>query len=111
MIDFNEQISIFAFFSDSAHYNDQDDEEKAKSVEEKLLSSPENDEVQEIPYPKRVFLILGTEFCERFNYYGMRSILTVFFSKKYGHLKCNNSFFTKMVSYVFSSRFGTLYEE
>lgn len=25
------------------------------------------------PYPKRVFFIIGTELCERFNYYGMIS--------------------------------------
>jgi hypothetical protein len=26
-----------------------------------------------LPYPKSVFLIIATEFCERFSYYGMRS--------------------------------------
>lgn len=26
---------------------------------------------QKCPYPKRIFLILGDEFCERFTYYGM----------------------------------------
>lgn len=35
--------------------------------------SAENGQAKELPYPKRVFLILGTEFCERFNFYGMRS--------------------------------------
>ena len=28
---------------------------------------------EKIPYPKSVFLIIATEFCERFSYYGMRS--------------------------------------
>lgn len=30
------------------------------------------------PYPKAVFFIIGNEFCERFSYYGMRTILTLF---------------------------------
>lgn len=25
-----------------------------------------------LPYPKRVFFIIGNAFCERFNYYGVR---------------------------------------
>jgi hypothetical protein len=28
---------------------------------------------EKLPYPKSVFLIIATEFCERFSYYGMRS--------------------------------------
>lgn len=32
---------------------------------------------QKIPYPKRVFFIIGNEFCERFNYYGMCSEFVV----------------------------------
>jgi len=36
-------------------------------------------------YPKSVGFIIGTEFCERFSYYGMRGmiLLTVFFSMHY----------------------------
>lgn len=30
------------------------------------------------PYPKRVFFILGNEFCERYCYYGMRTILVLY---------------------------------
>lgn len=30
------------------------------------------------PYPKAVFFIIATEFCERFSYYGMRTILTLY---------------------------------
>lgn len=33
-----------------------------------------------IPYPKSIPLILTTEFCERFSYYGMRAILVLFLS-------------------------------
>ncbi|XP_023224622.1 solute carrier family 15 member 1-like isoform X1 [Centruroides sculpturatus] len=29
-------------------------------------------------YPKAVFFIIGNEFCERFSYYGMKAILTLF---------------------------------
>ncbi|BFZ22151.1 hypothetical protein BsWGS_25190 [Bradybaena similaris] len=32
-------------------------------------------------YPKSVFLILGTEFCERFNYYGMKTILVIYLTE------------------------------
>lgn len=29
-------------------------------------------------YPKGVFFMLGNEFCERFSFYGMRAILTLY---------------------------------
>ncbi|TKR96968.1 hypothetical protein L596_010907 [Steinernema carpocapsae] len=29
-------------------------------------------------YPKGVFFILGNEFCERFSFYGMRAVLTLY---------------------------------
>lgn len=48
------------------------DQEKGKDAEEKLLNT-DNGHSKEFPYPKRIILILGTEFCERFNFYGMRS--------------------------------------
>lgn len=32
----------------------------------------------EKPYPKCVFFILGNEFCERYSYYGMRTILVLY---------------------------------
>ncbi|RZC39301.1 PTR2 and/or MFS 1 domain containing protein, partial [Asbolus verrucosus] len=31
-----------------------------------------------IPYPKSVFFIISNEFCERFSYYGMRTILSLY---------------------------------
>lgn len=37
------------------------------------LSNVENAALEKIPYPKRVFFIIGNEFCERFNFYGMKS--------------------------------------
>lgn len=33
-------------------------------------------------YPKQVFFIIGNEFCERFSYYGMRAVLTLYFTSK-----------------------------
>lgn len=32
------------------------------------------------PYPKSVFFIISNEFCERFSYYGMRTVLTIYLS-------------------------------
>lgn len=44
-------------------------------IERNDVQCIESDEPPKIPYPKRVFLILGTEFCERFTYLGMSSKL------------------------------------
>ncbi|KAK7075752.1 hypothetical protein SK128_015997, partial [Halocaridina rubra] len=33
---------------------------------------------EKIPYPKAVFFIVGNELCERFSYYGMKAILTLY---------------------------------
>ena len=33
---------------------------------------------KKLRYPKTVFFIVVTEFCERFAYYGMRAVLTVY---------------------------------
>lgn len=41
--------------------------EKSKDVEKSTQDT------EKIPYPKSVFFIVVNEFCERFNYYGMRS--------------------------------------
>lgn len=43
--------------------------------ESKTLSNIGRSERQKFPYPKRVFFIIGNEFCERFNYYGMKGTL------------------------------------
>ena len=37
---------------------------------------------QKLPYPKSLFFIVGNEFCERFSYYGMKSILSLYLKKK-----------------------------
>lgn len=48
------------------------DEPPAQSTDVESTDGPK------LPYPKSVFFILTTEFCERFSYYGMRAILTLF---------------------------------
>jgi len=37
---------------------------------------------KKLPYPFSVFFIVGNEFCERFSYYGMKSILSLYLKKK-----------------------------
>lgn len=37
-------------------------------------------EQPDYPFPKYVVLILGNEFCERYSYYGLRSVLIIFLS-------------------------------
>ncbi|XP_054707917.1 solute carrier family 15 member 1-like [Uloborus diversus] len=63
--------------------------ESFSSDEETRLLNKEKEEVAEekIPYPKAVFFIVGNEFCERFTYYGMRTILTIYFTQEllYSH--------------------------
>lgn len=45
--------------------------------DEKTYNDPESKE-EKIPYPKAVFFIVGNELCERFSYYGMKAILTLY---------------------------------
>ncbi|XP_022244026.1 LOW QUALITY PROTEIN: solute carrier family 15 member 1-like [Limulus polyphemus] len=33
---------------------------------------------QKLSYPKSIFFIIGNEFCERFSYYGMKAVLTLY---------------------------------
>ena len=49
--------------------------EKESSSPDKKGRDNESLAEEKIPYPKSVFLIIATEFCERFSYYGMRSEL------------------------------------
>ncbi|XP_065160312.1 peptide transporter family 1-like isoform X2 [Atheta coriaria] len=37
-----------------------------------------NEDVEKVKYPKSVFFIVSNEFCERFSYYGMRTILSIY---------------------------------
>ncbi|XP_064556405.1 peptide transporter family 1 [Drosophila montana] len=42
-------------------------------------------QLKKLPYPKSVFFIISNEFCERFNYYGMRTVLVLYLSRKLGY--------------------------
>ncbi|XP_042222595.1 solute carrier family 15 member 1-like isoform X2 [Homarus americanus] len=44
---------------------------------EKMYDDPDQTE-ERVKYPRSVFFIIGTEFCERFSYYGMKAILTLY---------------------------------
>jgi len=48
-------------------------------------------EKKKYPYPKSIPFILTTEFCERFAYYGMRAILTLFVNQVLGYSETNAS--------------------
>jgi len=37
---------------------------------------------KKLPYPKSVFFIISNEFCERFNFYGMRTILALYLTDR-----------------------------
>ncbi|XP_055915649.1 peptide transporter family 1 isoform X1 [Eupeodes corollae] len=51
------------------------------------IRSPDTMEgqVKKIPYPKSVGFIISNEFCERFNYYGMRTILVLYLNRELGY--------------------------
>ncbi|XP_039253126.2 solute carrier family 15 member 2-like isoform X1 [Styela clava] len=55
---------VVAENEDSALYHNSDVDKKKKNHKAK--------------YPKHVFLIIGNEFCERFSYYGMRTVLVLY---------------------------------
>eukprot|EP00092_Neocalanus_flemingeri_P040536 GFUD01044142.1.p1 GENE.GFUD01044142.1~~GFUD01044142.1.p1 ORF type:complete len:713 (-),score=206.77 GFUD01044142.1:312-2450(-) len=57
------------------------DLEKKRSKEEEVAATDRGEE-QKLPYPKSVFFIVGNEFCERFSYYGMKAILSIYLKKK-----------------------------
>jgi len=57
--------------------------DKMGDVEKRKNKDTEVDEPQKnVPYPKSVFFIVGNEFCERFSYYGMKAILSIYLKKK-----------------------------
>jgi len=51
-------------------------------VEKRKNKEVEAEGEKKLPYPKSVFFIVGNEFCERFSYYGMKAILSIYLSKK-----------------------------
>ncbi|XP_030380895.1 peptide transporter family 1 isoform X2 [Scaptodrosophila lebanonensis] len=60
------------------------------SKEPKAFDSNDNQIVEAekqkpVKYPKAVAFIISNEFCERFNYYGMRTILVLYLTNKLGY--------------------------
>ncbi|XP_076311823.1 solute carrier family 15 member 1-like isoform X2 [Tachypleus tridentatus] len=51
--------------------------EDKKSKNSKDLVDNESG-TQKLSYPKSIFFIIGNEFCERFSYYGMKAVLTLY---------------------------------
>ena len=45
-------------------------------------NSKDSDAKKKIPYPKHTFFILGNELCERYSFYGMRALLTIYMTDK-----------------------------
>ncbi|XP_055924152.1 solute carrier family 15 member 1-like isoform X2 [Argiope bruennichi] len=74
----------------------------AKKLEE------ENQEKEK--YPKAVFFILGNEFCERFCYYGMRTVLTIYLTEEllYSGSKATIIFHSFIMLSYFTPLFGAL---
>ncbi|KAG8183173.1 hypothetical protein JTE90_013692 [Oedothorax gibbosus] len=62
------------------------------------------------PYPKSIFFILGNEFCERFSYYGMRTILTIYLTEEllYGDSQATLIFHAFIMLSYFTPLFGAL---
>jgi len=59
-----------------------DVQRKKAKREEAETPNIEDENEEEIPYPKGVFLIVGNEFCERLSYYGMKAILGIYLHQK-----------------------------
>jgi len=55
-------------------------EEKRREVDGSAVEG--GGDAKPLPYPKSVFFIIGNEFCERFSYYGMKSILSLYLKQK-----------------------------
>ncbi|XP_016962541.1 peptide transporter family 1 isoform X2 [Drosophila biarmipes] len=67
-----------------AQRNGKEPEKNGKELQEagdfKNVSEAEGQQ-KKLPYPKSVFFIISNEFCERFNYYGMRTVLVLYLSR------------------------------
>jgi len=65
---------------------------------------------KKLPYPKSIFFIVGNEFCERFSYYGMKAILSIYLSKKlkYTEDKATVIYHTFSMFCYFTPIFGAL---
>ncbi len=60
-----------------SNYGDEEEKQTAKNFSQE---KNENSHDEKGKYPKPVFLIIVNEFCERFSYYGFRTVLYLFFT-------------------------------
>jgi solute carrier family 15 oligopeptide transporter 1 len=74
--DLNEKEPVFT--KEIKNYTSLTNSEMTKFNSEEC--GKEADEKKE-PFPKHVFLIILSEFCERFSYYGLRTILILYFTQ------------------------------
>lgn len=70
----NEKSDIQGLNNDG-NANNQDNNGIAEGVD------PETS-AKKYPYPKSIFFIISNEFCERFMYYGMRTVLVLYLTRK-----------------------------
>lgn len=54
---------------------------------------------EKVKYPKSVFFIISNEFCERFSYYGMRTVLSLYLFNMLGYSESTST----IIYHVFSS--------
>ncbi|XP_036318046.1 peptide transporter family 1-like isoform X2 [Rhagoletis pomonella] len=66
----------------SLNGKDKKEAETEQSIEPLSNVSEAEGQVKKLPYPKSVFFIISNEFCERFNYYGMRTILVLYLTRQ-----------------------------
>ncbi|XP_017472594.1 PREDICTED: peptide transporter family 1 [Rhagoletis zephyria] len=66
----------------SLNGKDKKEAEPEQSIEPLSNVSEAEGQVKKLPYPKSVFFIISNEFCERFNYYGMRTILVLYLTRQ-----------------------------
>jgi len=59
--------------NETEHENPQENNEKETEIEGQNKKQP---------YPKSVWFIVGNEFCERFSYYGMKTVLALYLKQK-----------------------------
>lgn len=82
-------------------------EDREESVVAEASAPTDKDvelEEEETPYPYYVFFILGNEFCERYAYYGMRSILVIFLVSQLSELPGIKPGFQSSHKYLFANQ-------
>ncbi|KYM83981.1 Solute carrier family 15 member 1 [Atta colombica] len=76
---------------------------RRKNSENEIRDHPDQNNVEEqeekVKYPKSVFFIISNEFCERFSYYGMRTVLSLYLFNMLGYSESTST----IIYHVFSS--------